>query len=121
MTNSDAVALSSPALDLQMLKTAIEQLPEINAARVVDLHHRIIASEYKIDARQLAKKMLALGEAGLKDYIKSIGLFNTKAKHVIELSQMLIDDFPTDCVGSTDGGVERTLRAGETAFWEVAD
>ena len=60
MTNSDAVALSSPALDLQMLKTAIEQLPEINAARVVDLHHRIIASEYKIDARQLAKKMLAL-------------------------------------------------------------
>ena len=60
MTNSDAVALSSPALDLQMLKTAIEQLPEINAARGVDLHHRIIASEYKIDARQLAKKMLAL-------------------------------------------------------------
>ena len=60
ITNSDAVALSSPALDLQMLKTAIEQLPEINAARVVDLHHRIIASEYKIDARQLAKKMLAL-------------------------------------------------------------
>ena len=60
MTNSDAVALSSPALDLQMLKTAIEQLPEINASRVVDLHHRIIASEYKIDARQLAKKMLAL-------------------------------------------------------------
>jgi len=60
VTNSDAVALSSPALDLQMLKTAIEQLPEINAARVVELHHRIIASEYKIDAGQLAKKMLAL-------------------------------------------------------------
>jgi len=39
------------------------------------------------------KKMLALGEAGLKDYIKSIGLFNTKAKNVIGLSQMLIDDF----------------------------
>ena len=59
-TNSDALALSSPALDLQMLKTAIEQLPEINAARVVDLHHRIIAREYKVDAKQLAKKMLAL-------------------------------------------------------------
>ena len=39
------------------------------------------------------KNMLALGEAGLKDYIKSIGLFNTKAKNVIGLSQMLIDDF----------------------------
>ena len=60
MTNSDAVALSSPALDLQMLKSAIEQLPEINAARVVELHHRIIASEYKLDAKRLAKKMLAL-------------------------------------------------------------
>ena len=59
-TNSDALALSSPALDLQMLKTAIEQLPEISAARVVDLHHRIIADEYKVDAKQLAKKMLAL-------------------------------------------------------------
>jgi len=43
-----------------MLKKAIEQLPEISAARVVDLHHRIIADEYKIDARQLAKKMLDL-------------------------------------------------------------
>ena len=60
ITNSDAVALSSPALDLQMLKSAIEQLPEINAARVVDLHHRIIANEYKVDARRLAKKILAL-------------------------------------------------------------
>jgi flagellar biosynthesis anti-sigma factor FlgM len=60
MANSDAIALSSPALDLQIMKSAIEQLPEIDAARVVDLHHRIIASEYKVDPRQLAKKMLAL-------------------------------------------------------------
>jgi endonuclease-3 len=36
--------------------------------------------------------MLKLGEAGLKDYIKSIGLFNTKAKNVIRLSHMLIDE-----------------------------
>ena len=60
MANSDAIALSSPALDLQIMKSAIEQLPEIDAARVVDLHHRIIASKYKVDPRQLAKKMLAL-------------------------------------------------------------
>ena len=39
------------------------------------------------------EQMLALGEAGLKDYIKTIGLFNTKAKNVIKLSQMLIDDY----------------------------
>lgn len=38
-------------------------------------------------------KMLALGEDGLKRHIRTIGLFNTKAKNVIALSQMLIDDF----------------------------
>lgn len=34
--------------------------------------------------------MVALGEAGLKEHIKSIGLFNTKAKNVIALSEALI-------------------------------
>ena len=43
-----------------MLKAAIDQLPEINAAKVVDLHHRIIRNEYKIDSEQLAKNLLAL-------------------------------------------------------------
>ncbi|KQR80961.1 endonuclease III [Sphingomonas sp. Leaf343] len=38
-------------------------------------------------------KMLALGEEGLKRHIRTIGLFNTKAKNVIALSRMLIDDF----------------------------
>jgi endonuclease-3 len=39
------------------------------------------------------EKMVALGEEGVKQFIKSIGLFNTKAKNVILLSQKLIDDF----------------------------
>ncbi|WP_112381554.1 endonuclease III [Sphingomonas carotinifaciens] len=38
-------------------------------------------------------RMLELGEAGLKEQIKTIGLFNTKAKNVIALSQMLVDDY----------------------------
>ncbi|WP_277970463.1 endonuclease III [Sphingomonas echinoides] len=37
------------------------------------------------------EQMVALGEDGLKAHIKSIGLFNTKAKNVIALSQQLID------------------------------
>ncbi|MBC8267825.1 MAG: endonuclease III [Rhodospirillaceae bacterium] len=37
--------------------------------------------------------MLKLGEEGLRGYIKSIGLFNTKAKNVIKLSQMLVDGY----------------------------
>jgi endonuclease-3 len=37
--------------------------------------------------------MLALGEARLKQHIRTIGLFNTKAKNVIALSRRLRDDF----------------------------
>ncbi len=39
------------------------------------------------------EKMLALGEGELKQHIKTIGLFNTKAKNVIALSRRLINDF----------------------------
>jgi len=37
--------------------------------------------------------MLALGEARLKQHIRTIGLFNTKAKNVIALSRRLLNDF----------------------------
>ena len=37
------------------------------------------------------EKILALGEAGLKEYIKTIGLYQTKAKNVIGLCKMLIE------------------------------
>jgi len=39
------------------------------------------------------QKMLALGEEKLRDYIKSIGLYRTKAKNVIALSEKLIAEF----------------------------
>lgn len=42
----------------------------------------------KVDSPE---KMLKLGEAGLKKYIKTIGLFNAKAKHVIALSARLME------------------------------
>ena len=51
-------------------------------------------------------KMLALGQEGVRDLIKTIGLFNTKAKHVIALSQRLIDDH--------GGEVPQTREALET-------
>jgi endonuclease III len=37
--------------------------------------------------------MLILGEDGLKSHIKTIGLFNAKARNVIALSQILVRDF----------------------------
>jgi endonuclease III len=39
------------------------------------------------------QQMLALGEAGLKQHIRTIGLFNMKAKNVIALSQALVDRY----------------------------
>jgi endonuclease-3 len=49
------------------------------------------------------EKMLALGEEGVAEHIKTIGLWRNKAKNVIALSQMLIDDF--------GGEVPRTREA----------
>jgi len=37
-------------------------------------------------------QMVALGEEGLKAHIKTIGLFNSKAKHVIALSEILVSE-----------------------------
>lgn len=39
------------------------------------------------------EKMLELGEYGLCKFIKSIGLYRSKAKHIIALSKKLIEDF----------------------------
>ena len=43
-------------------------------------------------AADTPEKMVALGEARVRDYVKTIGLFNTKAKNVIALSRILIDE-----------------------------
>ncbi|HET6161514.1 MAG TPA: endonuclease III [Dongiaceae bacterium] len=51
------------------------------------------ATESLFKVADTPEKMLKLGEAKLKDYIKTIGLYNTKAKNVIALSRILIDDF----------------------------
>lgn len=39
------------------------------------------------------EKMLELGEEGLIEYIKSIGLYRAKAKNVIALSKLLVENF----------------------------
>ena len=39
------------------------------------------------------QKMVALGEDKIRDYVKTIGLFNTKAKNVYRLSQILVEEY----------------------------
>ena len=66
-----AVALSAQATDIGVNKATRALFAEVDTPQ----------------------KMLDLGEEGLKQHIKTIGLFNTNAKNVIALSQMLVDDF----------------------------
>ena len=51
------------------------------------------ASERLFAVADTPAKMLALGEAALVPYIAAIGLFRTKARNVINLSRMLVEQY----------------------------
>lgn len=48
------------------------------------------------------QQMVEIGLDGLKEHIKTIGLFNTKAKNVIALSEMLIADYDGEVPADRD-------------------
>ena len=48
------------------------------------------ATKKLFETVKMPQQMVALGEDGLKQHIKTIGLFNSKAKNVIALSEILI-------------------------------
>jgi endonuclease-3 len=64
-----AVALSAQATDVSVNKATRKLFPVANSPEAI----------------------YALGEDGLKEYIKTIGLFNSKAKNVIKMCKLLID------------------------------
>lgn len=45
------------------------------------------------EAADTPEKMAALGEDKIRNYIKTIGLFNSKARNVYKLSRMLVDEY----------------------------
>lgn len=51
------------------------------------------ATEKLFQIADTPEKMLALGEEGVIEHIKTIGLYRNKAKNVIKLSQMLVDQY----------------------------
>jgi endonuclease-3 len=76
-----AVVLSAQATDVGVNKATRRLYPVANTAQAI----------------------LDMGEAGLKSYISTIGLFNTKAKNVIALCRLLIEQH--------DGEVPRSREA----------
>ena len=71
------------------------------------------------------EKMLALGEDGVIQHIKTIGLFRNKAKNVIRLSQILIDQFggqvPSSraALQSLPGVGRKTVNVVLNMWWKV--
>lgn len=51
------------------------------------------ATEKLFKIADTPEKMLALGLAGVTEHIKTIGLYRNKAKNVIKLSQLLVDEY----------------------------
>ena len=51
------------------------------------------ATEKLFAVADTPEKMLALGEEGVAGHIRTIGLWRNKAKNVIALSQMIVDEF----------------------------
>lgn len=86
------------------------RLAEANPAPTTELHHRtpfellvaVVLSAQATDkgvnlataklfpVADTPAKILALGQAGLEDYIKTIGLFRSKAKHLIATCDILL-------------------------------
>ena len=60
------------------------------------------ATEALFKVADTPQKMLALGEEKLKKYIKTIGLFNNKAKNIMALSRQLVEEFGGDVPADRD-------------------
>lgn len=45
---------------LQQIEEQLENLSEVNASKVVDLHNRIAAGEYEFDPERIARKLMEL-------------------------------------------------------------
>ena len=59
-TGGDQVAISSHAQRIQSLETQIQQMPEVDTARVEAIKSAIEDGSYKVDAESTAQKMLAI-------------------------------------------------------------
>ena len=82
----------SPSSELKWTNPYTMLVSTVLSAQATDKSvNKATESLYKI--ADTPEKMLALGEDGLISYIKSIGLYRSKARHVIALSKMLIEKF----------------------------
>lgn len=58
---SDQVALSQRALDMQLARKALADVPAVRQDKVQTLKARIESGEYQVDSREVARKLLEGG------------------------------------------------------------
>jgi len=79
-----------PATELEYINPYTLLVAVVLSAQATDVSVNK-ATEPLFKIADTPEKMLELGEARLKGFIKTIGLFNTKAKNVIALSRLLVE------------------------------
>ena len=100
-----AEANPSPETELEYINPYTLLVAVVLSAQSTDVGVNKATRALFADVRT-PQQMVALGEEELKGHIKTIGLFNTKAKNVIALSHALIDRY--------GGEVPRTREELET-------
>ncbi|HEX7776661.1 MAG TPA: endonuclease III [Parvibaculum sp.] len=83
-------ALPEPRTELQFINPYTLLVAVVLSAQATDKGVNK-ATEPLFKVADTPQKMVKLGEAKLTHYIKTIGLFRTKAKNVIRLSELLIE------------------------------
>jgi endonuclease-3 len=81
-----------PATELEYQSTFELLIAVILSAQATDVSVNLATRRlYKV--ANTPEAILDIGEEGLKSYIRTIGLFNSKAKNIIATCKILLDDF----------------------------
>ncbi|MDN3030849.1 MULTISPECIES: endonuclease III [Rickettsieae] len=92
---------SNPRTELEYVNNFTLLIAVVLSAQATDISvnkaTRFLFKEYNTP-----EKILELGEEGLKNYIRSIGLFITKAKNIVALSRILIDKYDSKVPNNFD-------------------
>ncbi len=83
--------IPNPETELEYVNTYTLLVAVVLSAQATDAGVNLATRDLFKTVRT-PEAMLELGEEGLKRHIKTIGLFNTKARNVIALSRLLVDE-----------------------------
>ncbi|MGE0119249.1 MAG: endonuclease III [Dongiaceae bacterium] len=84
-----AAAMPNPRGELDFINPYTLLVAVVLSAQATDVSVNK-ATEPLFKVADTPRKMLALGEAKLREHIRTIGLYNTKAKNIIRLSEILL-------------------------------